>query len=159
MTIEHDDPEEPGEEARLAEWASDVAGEALLREGLSPRLAEAILQEALQDYVRFRASVGSPRRFVMKRIVSRAELCRRLRGIVPAPDREGGPRLLRVVHTRAALETLVPAARRALEMLFREGKSYEEIAGILGVSVAGVRRLVTGALKRLRAWRAETGGE
>lgn len=136
-----------------------MAGGALLREGLPPAVVGAVVREALQDYARFRASVKSPRRFVVKRILSRAKMRRKLRGIERPSDPEAGPHLLVVVQTRAALETLAPVARQALEMLFREGKCYEEIAGALGVSVTRARKLVTGALKRLRKWRPRDGRE
>ncbi len=166
MTIEDDGPEElghfpdagkpeappAGDEMSLSEWASNVAGGALLRDGLAPSVVGMIVGEALQEYARFRTSVKSPRRFLVKRILSKAELRRKLRGIVPPSDPEQGPHLLAVVHTRAALETLAPAARKALEMLFRDQKCFEEIAGALGLSVAGVRRLVSRALNRLRKW-------
>ena len=159
MTVERDDPEElnpdAGDEASLAEWACNVAGGALLRDGLPPFVVGTIVQEALDDYARFRGSVTGPRRFLVRRILSKAELRRKLRGMKPPADAEAGPHLLHVVHTQAALATLAPEARKALEMLFREDKCYEEIAGTLGLSVESVRRLVSRALKRLRKWRPD----
>ncbi|HEX6096906.1 MAG TPA: sigma factor-like helix-turn-helix DNA-binding protein [Thermoanaerobaculia bacterium] len=170
MSIDRDDPEAPplppaeeahapdaGDETTLAHRTSNIAGAALLRDGLSPSVVDMIVHEALQDYARLRTSAKQTRRFLLKRILFKAELRRRLRGIDPAPD--PGPYLLDVLHTRAALDTLTPAARTALEMLFRDGKGYGEIAETLGMSVAGVRRLVGRAMKRLRKWRAGAAGE
>jgi DNA-binding NarL/FixJ family response regulator len=149
MTTERDDPDgppfpptaepagpEPGDEITLVHQTTNVGGAALLRDGLSPSVVDTIVHEALQDYARLRTSANQTRRFLLKRILFKAELRRRLRGIDPAPD--PGPYLLDVLHTRAALETLTPTARTALEMLFRDGRSYAEIGEALGMSGAGV---------------------
>ena len=156
MTIERDDPEEARplteDELRLAEWACNVAGGALLRDGLAPWLVATIVQEALEDYARWKRPGTSPRRFLVRRILEKAKLRRELRGIRPSPHPEAGTHLLHVVRTQAALATLTPRAREALHLLFREHKNYEEIAGTLGLDVASAERLVSRAMKRLRRW-------
>lgn len=157
MTIERDDPEEAKplteDELRLAEWACNVAGGALLRDGLAPWLIATIVQEALEDYARWGRPAKSPRRFLVRRILAKARLRRKLRGIRPPANPEARAHLLHVVRTQAALAPLSPASRKALEMLFHEHRNYEEIAGTLGLSVEDVRRLVSRALERLHKWR------
>ena len=158
MTIERDDPEEarpqPEDELSLAEWACNVAGGALLREGLAPWLVATIVQEALEDYARWKRPGTSPRWFLVRRILTKAKLRGKLRGMRPPANPEAGVHLLHVVRTQAALATLTPAAREALQLLFHEHKNYEEVAGMLGLDVESVERLVSGAIRRLRRWPA-----
>ncbi|HEX6096915.1 MAG TPA: sigma factor-like helix-turn-helix DNA-binding protein [Thermoanaerobaculia bacterium] len=165
MTIDHEQPQpssrpapQPGaaDEVRLVQWAANVGGAMLLADGLARAVVQTILRDALHDYANWRGAVGNPCLFVAKRILRKAELYRRLRGIEPSAGSEGRAlRLLGLAHTAAAVETLPPTARRALEMLLDGDGTFEEIGEALDLSVAGVRGLISRALEKLEQWRPE----
>ena len=55
-------------------------------------------------------------------------------------------------HLRAALERLTGRQKEAVFFRFYEGMSYEEIAGVLDISVKGAYKIVARALAALRAY-------
>ena len=134
--------------------------------------AQEIAQESLLRLYRLGAGRVRPgeERFWVYRVASnlatnearRAGLGRRLLALLPGVRREPDPheRLERSEETRrvvAALERL-PAHRRAVLLLReQEGMTYDEIAGVLGVSLAKVKVDIFRARTALRGELGEPG--
>ena len=140
-------------DASLAAWVSNRVGARLLERGLTQAEVRAILNDALRDFARFRSSVKNPRLFLVKRIWTKARAYATLRGMEPSLGSEGpAPDLLDVIRAGTALKILGPMAKKCLELLFLEDKTFEEIAEELDHSLTGVERLVDGAMDQLREW-------
>lgn len=160
MTIERDDPAglhrsgESGDSAELrCRRAASIVGMILIREhGLPPAVVDEITREACERGLVFRESLREPAEWIAWRIVNRARMYMDLRGIELAPEEET-LHLLELIRTRAALDTLRPDSRAALEMLCFEAKSWPEIAEELDVTEIYAKRLVTNALKQLQRWK------
>lgn len=143
----------PAEDEELFAWATGETTGWLLAAGIPEEAAEEIQFAAYLDYGRFKKSLESPRTFILRRIALGATQYLRTRDAEPEPRGQGQPpHPLDVIRARATLDLLTAPARRALEMVFFEGRTYEDVAIELDVSLEYVRRLVRKAMRQVEAW-------
>ncbi len=169
MTTERDDSEElsrsvqddagnaparfPAEEENLFAWATGETTGWLLAAGIPAAEAEEIQHAAYLDYGRFKKSLTSPRTFVLRRIEIGARHYLKTRAAEPEPHgQDQPPHPLDIIRARATLHLLTASRRRALEIVFFEKRTYEDVAQELGVTVEYVVRLVRKAMRDVDKW-------
>lgn len=112
--------------------------------GLDSEDAEAVLEETLQ------ASLTRPDPYDVNCFI--AAVCRHAstRSDASEPTEQEIEALRKEILLRPAIEGLTPDAHEAVRMRIVEECTFEQIAERLGVSVRYARRLVVGAVQKLR---------
>lgn len=158
MTAERDESKglrrsQPNDDEGLFAWAIGMTTGWLLATGIPPAVAEEIQNGVYLDYSRFKSSINDARAFLLNRIEAAAEEYWETHGLDPKPGIQSqAPHPLDLIRARVALDVLTPAARRAVEMVFFEGRTYEEVAAELNVSVAYALRLTRKAVLKVDEW-------
>jgi RNA polymerase sigma factor (sigma-70 family) len=103
-----------------------------------------------------RRSVDHVRREEARRRRSEREASR----AVPAPDvEEMATALLAAERVRAALDVLPPEQRRAIQLAYFGGKTYREVAEVLGIPEGTAKSRLRLALRRIADALESEGGE
>jgi hypothetical protein len=170
MTIERDDPERgdssaeeslaqalsdlvPGGDHGLVAWALNAFASSLLKRGVTPSQVPRLVREAFRDFARVRHTVRDPKACLEELIELKADRHLELRGIEPRPAPQArAPLVLDLVRIKEAMATLTPEARKALQLIYGEKRTLEEVAAALGMTVADVELAGGTAVDQLWVW-------
>lgn len=126
------------ESQRLYQSLTEVFGRTLTREfRLSEAEANDLLQQAVCGYLQLTVPTSDPEMWLIEMVGLKAEALYR-------------ERLAPRERTARGLQALPADAHKALELRFRHGWSYEDIAAELNVTVKYARHLVAAAARKLR---------
>ena len=141
---------------RLYEKCGSVLKQTLIQSfGVPPDVAEVMLHQAFGAAIT--RQLEDEEACVIAAVCRMGDTYRARKAFTPAipPDASADElRTLRdVIFLRDAMNALPEPARVALSLRFEERRSYAEIAAELGVTTRYVKRLVLGALVKLRGHR------
>lgn len=160
MSHPHDDVERlhrSAEAENLYLSVHTVVGGTLMRTyGMSEAAVDAVLQDVYRMYQLERGEIKDPFGWLVRHACSEAARHLKLRGIEgPRDPQDDAPRLRDILLTQAALDTLPARLRQVIRMHYDEGKTSEQIAEELEVTVPYARKLLSKGMALLRKWLAE----